>query len=49
MLHHPTLEKLQQLRLNGMHKALREQLAVPDIAVSVQRITSSRAAAVSRS
>ncbi|MBK1717260.1 ATP-binding protein, partial [Thiocystis violacea] len=32
MLHHPTLEKLQQLRLTGMHKALREPLAVPDIA-----------------
>jgi DNA replication protein DnaC len=31
MLHHPTLEKLQQLRLTGMHKALREQLALPDI------------------
>ncbi len=25
MLHHPTLEKLQRLRLAGMHKALAEQ------------------------
>lgn len=31
MLHHPTLDKLLQLRLNGMHKALREQHAVPDV------------------
>jgi DNA replication protein DnaC len=31
MLHHPTLDKLQQLRLSGMHKALREQLSLPDI------------------
>jgi DNA replication protein DnaC len=31
MLHHPTLEKLTALRLTGMHKALREQLALPDI------------------
>jgi DNA replication protein DnaC len=31
MLHHPTLDKLAQLRLNGMHKALREQLTLPDI------------------
>ena len=31
MLHHPTLDKLQQLRLTGMHKALREQLALPGI------------------
>ena len=31
MLHHPTLDKLQQLRLTGMHKALREQLALPEI------------------
>jgi DNA replication protein DnaC len=31
MLHHPTLDKLQQLRLSGMHKALREQLALPEI------------------
>ena len=31
MLHHPTLDKLQQLRLVGMHKALREQLKLPDI------------------
>jgi DNA replication protein DnaC len=32
MLHHPTLEKLQQLRLSGMYKALSEQTAQPDIA-----------------
>ena len=31
MLHHPTLEKLQTLRLSGMHKALTEQLNMPDI------------------
>jgi len=31
MLHHPTLDKLQQLRLSGMHKALREQLDLPAI------------------
>lgn len=31
MLHHPTLDKLTTLRLTGMHKALREQLALPDI------------------
>jgi DNA replication protein DnaC len=31
MLHHPTLEKLQTLRLFGMHKALTEQLNMPDI------------------
>ena len=31
MLHHPTLDKLQQLRLTGMHKALREQLDLPEI------------------
>lgn len=31
MLHHPTLDKLSTLRLTGMHKALREQLALPDI------------------
>jgi DNA replication protein DnaC len=31
MLHHPTLEKLQTLRLSGMHKALSEQLNMPDI------------------
>jgi DNA replication protein DnaC len=28
MLHHPTLDKLQQLRLSGMHQALREQHSV---------------------
>lgn len=32
MLHHPTLEKLQTLRLSGMLKALREQQQMPDIA-----------------
>jgi DNA replication protein DnaC len=32
MLHHPTLEKLQTLRLFGMHKALTEQSTLPDIA-----------------
>jgi len=32
MLHHPTLEKLQQLPLSGMSKALAEQTAQPDIA-----------------
>lgn len=32
MLHHPTLGKLQQLRLSGMCKALAEQTAQPDIA-----------------
>lgn len=31
MLHHPTLDKLSTLRLNGMHKALQEQLALPGI------------------
>ena len=31
MLHHPTLEKLQTLRLFGMHKALTEQMNMPDI------------------
>lgn len=31
MLHHPTLEKLQTLRLSGMHKGLSEQLSMPDI------------------
>ena len=31
MLHHPILDKLQQLRLSGMHKALREQLDLPEI------------------
>lgn len=31
MLHHPTLDKLAQLRLAGMLKALREQAALPDI------------------
>lgn len=31
MLHHPTLDKLSSLRLSGMHKALQEQLALPDI------------------
>ena len=31
MLHHPTLDKLQQLRLTGMHQALREQATLSDI------------------
>jgi hypothetical protein len=31
MLHHPTLEKLQTLRLAGMLKALNEQQQMPDI------------------
>ena len=30
MLHHPTLDKLQQLRLSGMFKALTEQMNMPD-------------------
>ena len=30
MLQHPTLEKLQTLRLFGMHKALTEQMNMPD-------------------
>jgi DNA replication protein DnaC len=30
MLHHPTLEKLQTLRLSGMHKALTEQMDLPE-------------------
>ena len=30
MLHHPTLEKLQTLRLAGMYKALTEQMNMPD-------------------
>jgi DNA replication protein DnaC len=32
MLHHPTLEKLQQLRLAGMHKALAEQTGQNEVA-----------------
>ena len=32
MLTHPTLDKLQTLRLTGMHQALVEQLQMPDIA-----------------
>lgn len=32
MLTHPTLDKLHQLRLNGMAKAFEEQLNTPDIA-----------------
>lgn len=32
MLHHPTLEKLQQLRLSGMRKALAEQTGQNEIA-----------------
>jgi len=31
MLNHPTLDKLETLRFNGMAKALTEQMAVPDI------------------
>lgn len=31
MLNHPTLEKLQTLRLSGMYKALIEQMNMPDI------------------
>ena len=31
MLHHPTLDKLQTLRLTGMHQALIEQTRMPDI------------------
>lgn len=30
MLHHPTLEKLQTLRLSGMYSALTEQMNMPD-------------------
>ena len=30
MLHHPTLDKLQTLRLTGMTKALSEQMALPE-------------------
>jgi hypothetical protein len=30
MLHHPTLEKLQALRLMGMYKALSEQMNMPE-------------------
>jgi len=30
MLHHPTLEKLQTLRLSGMYKALTEQMNMPE-------------------
>jgi len=30
MLHHPTLEKLQTLRLSGMYKALSEQMNMPE-------------------
>ena len=31
MLNHPTLDKLEALRFNGMVKALTEQMTVPDI------------------
>jgi IstB-like ATP binding protein len=31
MLTHPTLEKLQALRLTGMRKALSERMQMPDI------------------
>ena len=30
MLHHPTLEKLQTLRLSGIYKALSEQMTLPE-------------------
>ena len=40
MLHHPTLEKLLSLRLSGMHTALTEQIAMPDIAeLSFEELT----------
>jgi len=32
MLYHPTLDKLKQLKLNGMNRALEEQMQFPDIA-----------------
>lgn len=32
MLHHPTLDKLQTLRLSGMYHALIEQMNMPDVA-----------------
>ena len=31
MLSHPTLDKLQSLRLSGMYQALMEQMSMPDI------------------
>ncbi len=31
MMYHPTLDKLQQLKLSGMVRALQEQEAVPGI------------------
>ena len=31
MMHHPTLDKLQQLKLTGMLRALQEQEGIPDI------------------
>jgi len=31
MMYHPTLDKLQQLKLTGMLRALEEQEAIPDI------------------
>jgi hypothetical protein len=31
MLHHPTLDKLQALRLHGMYHALVEQMRMPDM------------------
>ena len=36
MLHHPTLDKLQQLRLNGMPAALREQLDLPEVRLELR-------------
>ena len=32
MLHHPTLDKLQQLKFTGMLRALQEQASIPDMA-----------------
>jgi len=32
MLHHPTLDKLQQLKLTGMRRALQDQAAMPEVA-----------------
>ena len=32
MLHHPTLDKLQQLKLTGMRRALLDQAALPEVA-----------------
>ena len=32
MLHHPTLDKLQQLKFTGMLRALQEQASIPEMA-----------------